>query len=447
MEHLAKIDVPLYKRNKRSGKLFKRQQRNLKASARALQSKAAVNKQFGESSKILSLLASGPILKPSNAKGKVRFVAPSVFSLMENSAGVLSSIQGFVQSLRSHARVRDVHIDLSKVTHYDLGANGLIDVIVEEIMHKAKITSRKIHWSGKYPSDPALRRFIKSMGVIKKIKLSKEYPEADEAARLSTYDDRCKNYVRAVRASEVDKKNRVTAKFADHIDSCLKHIGRTLTHTAKSKLCKYVAEILDNAEEHAGMLDWTIQGYLDTHNAEWSVEIVIFNFGKSIAHTLSSLPDGSYTRDKIKPYINAHQRHGYFGVGQWREEDLLTLIALQQGISSKNSTDADTRGIGTVELISFFQTMCTQLQAEGGVLGKMTLISGNTQIIFDHKYKMARNPRGANVIAFNATNDLHQRPDPSYVKGLGAVNFPGTLLAIKFPLPNQSTAAVPGAQS
>src|SRR5690606_11799784 len=108
-----------------------------------------------------------------------------------------------------------------------------------------------------------------------------------------------------------------------------------------TRLTEYLSEILNNAEEHAGFVDWTLQGYLDSSVEVPVCEIAIFNFGDSIAQTLDRLPKGSYTLDQIGQYLEMHAGKHYFSPS-WRKEDLLSVIALQPDVSSKNLSSSDT---------------------------------------------------------------------------------------------------------
>lgn len=447
MEHLAKVNVPLYLRNKRAAKDNRRKHRAWRAQQRSEKEEAAVNAEFGDQSKILLMMGDGCAPASSLAdvrKGRVRFVAPEVFSMMDNPGETIAALADFAKKL-SIPRVRSVRIDLNKVKVYDLAANALLDVLVDEVKVKAKQTHRKIHWRGSYPADNDQRRLVRSLGVIKFLEVSHEYTSQEEAALVEAFHARAKHYVRAVRANETDKKSRVTQRFADHINKCLSHIRRELRPSARKKLCDYVGEILDNAEEHAGMFDWTIQGYLDTSTTDHICEIVVFNFGKTIADSLMALPTDSYTRRKVEPYLDAHSHKGIFSTG-WKIDDLLTLIALQGSVSSKNLSDSDTRGNGTVDLIAFFQKVTNECRTkpDSKTDARMTLVSGSTTILFDGTYEM-RLEDGPGIIAFNSENDLLVRPDPEYVKHLGSPFFPGTVLSIKFPLsPDSSISAVSG---
>ena len=218
---------------------------------------------------------------------------------------------------------------------------------------------------------------------------------------------------------------------------CLKRVKRRLKPAGRMNLANYVAEILNNAEEHAGLVDWTIQGYLDTSLVVPICEIALFNFGRSFADTFRDLPRDSYTWTQIGRYIEIHRTARLFR-RNWQEEDLLTVVALQPHVSSKNTIETDTRGHGTVELIDFFQRVhqeCTKQNAGA----EMGIVSGSTYIRFDGRYKLQDGGEGRRVIAFNADNSLMQQPDPKYVRSLGQVRFPDTIISIRFPLTAQST--------
>jgi hypothetical protein len=402
----------------------------------------SVKVAFGLDSKVVSMLAvknSGAHNQQHLEKGYIKFVAPSTFSMIEDAEGTLTAL-GRLASQLHQTKVRRVNIDMSAVKSYDLGANALLDILVEEVNTNAKHTKRRIRWSGKYPADAVQRRLVRSLGVIKFLEVSHEYTPPNEAAKIESFHDRSKHYLRAARPNDTDKKSRTTQKFADHINNCLHRVNKTLTPVARKKLCDYVGEILDNAEEHALMFDWTIQGYLDTSAPNVSIcELVILNFGRSIAESLTALEKDCYTRLTVQPYIEAHSKNSLFSPG-WAVDDLMTLIALQGSVSSKNFKETDTRGNGTVDVISFFEKVANECRDEGSDKSnaRMLLISGSTSILFDGTYKMVTVSERPGIIAFNAENDLRSRPDPSYIKHLSKKPFPGTMLSIKFPLSPQS---------
>jgi hypothetical protein len=228
-------------------------------------------------------------------------------------------------------------------------------------------------------------------------------------------------------------KAQVLKEFVDYIDECLVEHGFKLRPEERARLLIYAGEILDNAEEHAGMREWSIVGYVDTDSEDHLCEIAIFNFGRSFAETFSSLSQNSYAYKEVAPYLDQHRRKGFFNTG-WREEDLLTLVALQGHVSSKNTSSSTTRGQGTVDIIKFFQKVHLECVGTAGPCAEMAILSGKTHILFDGTYQMAPDASGRNVIAFNAQNDLSSKPDPKYVRNLGGDGFPGTVISIRFPM-------------
>ncbi len=437
--HLAKISVDKFLHEKRSHKSEKRECKIWKAAERKLKRSRPIENKFGRRSLVLEMMADrSPLDKNLIKKGKIFFTIPSFFSVIDSPEQAISSLRKLAQHMLA-ARVGEIFLDFRKLSQYDLGANGLLDVLVDEMATQSRLTKRKIHWRGTYPADPGHRRFVKAMGVIKRLKISHEYPSREEEGKLALFDARCKHYIRVLKPKDANQNAKVTQEFSDHIDKCLESVGRKLIPEARSSLCQYVSEIIDNAEEHAGMLDWSIQGYLDTNLKAPLCEIVIFNFGKTIAQSFEVLPKNGYTYSQINKFIEHHRKSGFFRP-KWRVQDLLTLVALQGHVSSKNTNAGDTRGNGTVELIDFFQGMhkeCCEVAARGAE-AKMAIVSGSTYILFDGKYKMEENEEGVKIIAFNDENDLLRQPDTKYVRQLNGVEFPGTLIGIKFPL---STAA------
>jgi len=234
-----------------------------------------------------------------------------------------------------------------------------------------------------------------------------------------------------------DDKSLAVKGFVDYMNLCLENAGRRLTFDARRSLCDYVGEIIDNAEQHAQMTDWTIQGYLDTNLPVPMCEIAILNFGRSFAHTLSDLSPESYTAKQVAHYLDLHTARGWFGIG-WRRDDLLTLIALQGMVSSKNTSEDTTRGNGTADLIEFFQQMHEECNAATGLAARMSIISGTTQVVFDGTYKIQPNQNQTRIIAFNKSNNLAEQPDTRYVRSLANAALPGTLITIQFPLSAES---------
>ncbi len=372
---------------------------------------------------------------------------PATFSMLEAPEQVISFVSSLALTHR-HRTISDVFVDFSKVVSQDLGAHALFDKLIDEIVSQAKFQKTMIGWKGNFPADAAQRRFVSAMGIIKLLGLTRMYLAADDAARIHLFERHCRHYLRQIRnVSPTDKSEQANAaeRFANHINRCLAREGLELTDIARSYLCSYVVEIIDNAENHAGMVDWTIQGYLDVANENPECEIVILNFGSSIAATLDALPVDSYTSLQIKQYLELHAKNGWFSP-RWRREDLLTLVALQGSVSSRNTSEESTRGQGTADLIEFFQRMNDERRVANHGPASMYIVSGSTQVLFDGRYRMSVNSDGSRVIAFNEANDLRQPPDQNFVRPLLGCPLPGTMIGIKFPIQKPSLQPVRSAE-
>ena len=433
--HPAKHNVSLFLSIKRQRKLLARQKSAREAHrdrSRAERHRLARAHAFGTSSVIASMLARAAVRPPEEAADRVVLVVPTVFSMLDEPELVL----GLVTSLAARTRNQlpsEVFVDLSNVVTQDLGAHVLIDKLVDELTQESRASNRPIRWRGTYPKDPARARLIRATGIIRQLKISHEYLPAAEAAALKVFQRQCRHYLVPTRPANVDDKSIAVKRFVDHVDACLAGAGRRLTLPARSRLCDYVGEILDNAEQHAQMSDWSVQGYLDMSLAEPMCEVAILNFGKSFAQTLLDLPGDDYTSRQVAEYLDLHAKNGWFGTG-WRREDLLTLIALQGMVSCKNTTEDSTRGQGTADLIEFFQQMHDECNVATGRQARMSIVSGGTRVVFDGTYRIRPNQHGTRIIAFNAANDLAQQPDRKFVRSLAGGSLPGTLIAIQFPL-------------
>lgn len=195
-------------------------------------------------------------------------------------------------------------------------------------------------------------------------------------------------------------------------------------------------------KEHSGENNWRIVGYLDRDDCNRVCEVVIYNFGLTIAETFNKLEVDDFAKKNVNEYVNKHHAKKLFGEN-WTPDDLTTLVALQGRISSKNHPDDDTRGHGTVDLIEFFQEIMDGHDgAECKEQAKMCILSGHTHIRFDRKYRMGKDRDGRDTIAFNDENDLSRPPDSKYVRHLKRCHFPGTLIAIRFVLPERATEEV-----
>jgi hypothetical protein len=424
--------------HKKHSRKFSRRVFRARADLEAQRQRAAeFAARFGPKSKVIAMLANACTIGPVGQSSLLLVKPPKVFSIIEDPVGAVSLVLQFAKNIQ-HDRVRSVKVDQSKLEEYDLAANALLDIVASEAVRERRNRRRRLQMTGIYPQNAAVKRFIRSMGIVKHLNISHEIAKDGEIANIRLFDRRNKHYYVRQDPTKPDAKARTIEGFVNHFNSCLSDHKRALTPESRATLGAYIGEILGNAEDHPGFVDWTIQGYLDNSLEMPLCEIAIINFGKSIAETLHELPKGHYTRKMIDPYIILHSGRNFFRK-EWRVADLLTLIALQGHVSSKNSTKADSRGQGTGDLIDFFQRVHRECAGKGGMNAKMAILSGGTYVLFDGTYLMRESQDRGRVIAFNAQNDLHSPPDPKYVRSLGSVHFPGTVISIRFPLSVAST--------
>lgn len=371
---------------------------------------------------------------------RLTFSVPQRFSLIDNPEQTLNFISEIAQQSRNE-KLRSLLLDHSALIDHDLAAEHLLGVAASDIKKIAAFRNRQVVLMGKYPKSQRKRRLIRAMGVVKQLEIQSEII-TDNDDKIEIFYFEGKKEKKVIFGSE-DRKNLCAKKFVLHMNKCLNYGSQRLTDDAVQRLLGFIGEIIGNAEDHSGDPRWYVCAYLDEsddHPEDRSLEvelhyceIVIYNYGKSIADTFLELPVDSYAFSLIKPYIETHRLKNLFG-NAWEEEDLITLASLQSHISSKHIDRNSDRGQGTIDLIEFFQQVAQECALEQSIHTKMSILSGSTHILFDQKYKLATTPEGREIIAFNKENDLHQKPDSSYIKHMSKVKFPGTLISIRFPL-------------
>lgn len=294
-------ETAVFLTEKRTRKAIRRKKKLWDVHAQSLAARHRQDTSFGAKSKIITMLDSAYDGEGLADKGHLKFKIPTIFSVLESPESAIDAALKFAKSVRRQ-RIRSVFLDHSGITEYDLASSGLMDALAIELKMEARNRRRKIKWRGVYPKDRNIRRFIQALGIVKHLEIVHEYPDAEEAKKLRLFDERKRHYILNRNPLKADFKTKTVQGFVTHINRCLADHGKVLIPATMHELSVYTGEILDNAEQHAGMIDWTIQGYLDNSLAIPICEIAIFNFGKTIAETLAALPASSYTRQQIAPY-------------------------------------------------------------------------------------------------------------------------------------------------
>lgn len=200
-----------------------------------------------------------------------------------------------------------------------------------------------------------------------------------------------------------------------------------LPFEAYQAIVSTIGEHFDNITLHAPNADVGILcGFYDKEVKE--ITILIYNFGKTIYESFGddSLPE--QMREVLLEIIENHAKKNFFQFKkQFTPENALTLLAVQEGISSRVKYDKS-RGHGLIDFIEH----CFNLNSGT----RIVLISGNTAIKIDNKYQAGKKnvfDRERRVIAMNESNDIYEKPDSSYVLNLN-INFPGVLIETTIPL-------------
>lgn len=365
-----------------------------------------------------------------NKRERRELSLPQTFSLIDQPAECLKACYALAQT-KINKRFIKFRISHKNVKNLDLGAEAVLGYVADLINRARQNYTTK--YSGRYPDDPALSRLVQAVGLVRMLEDDERSHDVHHRGGLHVF----RINRRSNRASVSVQDNEATAarRLTRYIDKCLRTKSLALTEKGVNRHDHLVTEVLENVAAHSGQLKWNIYGYLDDESGEAPcLQLVIFNLGKTIAETFLELPEDSFPKLQLMPYVQHHRKAGLFGQ-VWSEKNLITLAALQGDVSSKNSDANDDRGQGTVKLIRFFQEAFDVNEEKGAKQSRMLLISGKTAIRFDGRYRLSENIHESEIIAFNEENDLFSPPDRKYVFSLSGVRFPGTLIAFRFLMP------------
>ena len=387
-------------------------------------------------SKALEILfkARKSIEKKKKLKKRFQLNVPQNFSLIDNCFEVLKTIFSFIDIISRCNQIGELSINYSKMRNYDLSAESLIDYIIKEY---DKTTPKQITISGFYPKAPEAVRFVKGIGIINELEIDHERLPKGELDNLQIFKKNSRKYIERQVGVSKTYGDEVCMSLVAHVTNCLERIGRELTKHAKAQLIECISEVIDNVTEHSGANEWSISGYLDTNNQDMRCEISLLNFGKTIAETFKDLPKESFPIRQMSEYVTQHSN-------KFAIEDLITVFSLQGNVSSKNFRPEDTRGQGTVQLISFFQMLHNEIcqLAKSDKKYNMAVYSGNTLIKFDTKYQLKHDGH-RDIIAFNPENKLKDPPDTACVINTGKYFFPGTIITLRFNIPQSMLRKTP----
>lgn len=389
--------------------------------------------QSADESKVLNLFSVGSFV-PFGARAKLSpksVVLPEVFSLTRNPEQTLSKIAEVARHFRA-ARKPRIHLNHAHVRYLGLGAEALLAVVVNEGIRECKGV-RGACVKGKKPNRDDVRALMDEVGCARIMQADREVVRVSLKSNTRVFRFFNRGQALEVNADSLDQASRTTREFSDHLDSCLRLVGRRLSDRGRSRMLSYFGEVVANAQEHSGTALWIVVGYLDEKDPLLTYKAVILSLGLTISETFTGLVDDSSARLRISRYIQMHQEGGWFSP-DWREEDLTVVAALQENVSSKLSDSSPDRGQGTIDLIEFFQEVCVECAGKTAA-PTMAILSGATSVLFDGRYRLRyEESQGRKVIAFNDENSLSSPPDSSVVRALAKGFLPGVMVSMAVPL-------------
>lgn len=376
---------------------------------------------------------------PSNAFTAERtLVVPRVFSIIKNERESYPFLKDLISTL-IHQDCNKVVMDYSGCVDCDL----LTQVVLDSILIDYKSFVQKCKSAGKIGricisdfgaknyDDIHIQRMINSVGSPVELKIRKmEYDEVIPF-NLLRFDAKNATYEKRLTRKGID-----STRCLEYVNSCLERMNKTLTRDALKELGYVVGETIINAEEHSSLKYRYMVGYFeeshDKANHYGYLNLVIMNYGKTIyekfKYPSSDEPVNLVCLQQMKDLSVQFENKRFFSKNSTTEENLWTLYSLQQGVTCIPDKE---RGNGTIEFIdSFFK-----LKGSNSVddESRMYILSGNTVIEFDGKYRVSSKAEAngkPRVIAFNDSGSLNEKPDSRYVRN-SSQYFPGTAIFVR----------------
>jgi hypothetical protein len=343
------------------------------------------------------------------------FQLTSDFTFSNNPDKVLGTLLMMLHKAKSNSQ----YVSFNYKSGVGLGALYFIDTICWEIA-KAK------RWFLKLQNLPPIEEeILRNLKSFKTQSSENKYSYiVNSKILINRSDDKLAKQEHRVKSKEVrDLVERGLRESSNNPEYELSSNGHNTIDSA-------ISEHFDNILLHAPLAKFgTLCGIYDKQRK--SVSILIYNFGPTISETLDYNILPSHVQDFKDLVIKNHSQKKFFDFGNgFNRENALTLLALQEGISSKLEADIS-RGHGIIDFIGH----CFSLNQET----KISIISGNTLINIDKKYKIGLKEvlgRERRIIAFNQENEILNKPDSDYVKSI-RYTFPGVIIETTLPLSSE----------
>ncbi|MDR2125512.1 MAG: hypothetical protein LBP63_01610 [Prevotellaceae bacterium] len=364
---------------------------------------------------------------------------PEKFSVLDNPVESYVTLQKLISALLIE-NGDTVTLDYRNCKNTELSTQILLDIILMDFV-KFQIKCKSIDRQKRdlFPiiganniNDETVKKMIFSVGSPVNLGIQEnDFPDI-EKYKLRVHNNRKeKDENKRMAQKELD-----TTEMADYVINCLKRMNKKITPVKLNDLCTVIGEILINAEEHSTTQHRFSIGYfkeeLDNGNHFGLFRLVILNFGKTIYEKFKSddCPNKNIV-DRMNELSASYTKKSWFRSGEFEEESLWTLYALQEGVTSV-SQESYKRGNGSIRFIdSFFNIKDSQ---EADNISRMSIVSGRTRIVFDGRYciKEKTNADGEmfKFMTFNDSGNIEDKPDTKYITYLKNY-FPGTMISVK----------------
>src|SRR5438270_1497199 len=225
------------------------------------------------------------------ASGRVDLRIPEVFSFIDSPNGALATLNELHGAI-SNPRVDEIYIDHTSCKQLDLCASIVMDTMLLRAKRQWSWRNRKVALHGMTSGSPNVNYMLNASGLLKQLGLSEKFP-IDIQSKILTCD--LLNGRASRQPSRSSQQEIAASRLRHYINGCLMTEGFRLNDEGSSKILNLLAEVLDNAEQHARTDGrWHIIGYFSRMESEAEggvCNIVIFNFGGPLYTSLRDTED------------------------------------------------------------------------------------------------------------------------------------------------------------
>lgn len=383
-------------------------------------------------------------------RGHVRLEVPEIFSVIDKPEDAYDFLAKSL-AVVLYGKNSDVRFDYSKCNRVDVGAQVLLDLILIDVIDffnrclethlihsKFKWVRKAIGAKGLQSTKVSIQQLLRSIGSLAIFGEEKAFSNIVPCSLTRFRRDPSWTGEAAAERKEVE-----TTRLLEYVVKSLAKVNKTLTGEKLDSLGIVIGEALANAEEHSSTHRRISIGYFRLDDTDpdriGTFRLVILNFGTTIYEKFAD-PDCPNPRivAQMRSLSSRYTKSGFFSPGKFSEEELWTLYALQEGVTSIDPVERR-RGKGTIRYIENF--FAIKGSDELDPISRMTVLSGNTRITFDGKYRTAgKGPTGdeVRVMTFNKSGTLEKPPDGNYVEATQSY-FPGVLISARILLQRDDT--------